>query len=280
MASWKKPLRPRRRDRQSLDWAAKQGKVLIYKYYSSNSSDSTKELLIKISEEFTIRASAPTSFNDPFEFKVRVNLEADEEIARKRFILDNPGKSEMDFTNWWGQLRRPHDWHFEQRTRSGLLQSLGVSCFSSTCKNHLLWSHYAASHTGFCVGFDKSLMQDHADVVGHGAVEYKESSPVFNFFTENPDDFARKAVFHKSSEWEYEEEFRIVFNTPGIKSIPMEAVKEVILGCRASAKMKQYVRTKIDSSHVNYFQMVESLSSYSLEKMAVVKDVWPMTSHF
>ena len=30
----------------------------------------------------------------------------------------------------------------------------GLLCFSKKWENPVLWSHYAASHTGFCLGFD------------------------------------------------------------------------------------------------------------------------------
>src|ERR1700731_4449263 len=33
-------------------------------------------------------------------------------------------------------------------------QSKGLLCFSRNWDNLLLWSHYAASHTGLCLGFD------------------------------------------------------------------------------------------------------------------------------
>jgi hypothetical protein len=38
--------------------------------------------------------------------------------------------------------------------RAQLRKEIGLLCFSRSWDNLLLWSHYAASHTGFCLGFD------------------------------------------------------------------------------------------------------------------------------
>lgn len=96
-------------------------------------------------------------------------------------------------------------------------------------------------------------MELHGDVMASGMVKYKERLPVFCFFIKQSNDLTRKATFYKSSKWEYEEEFRLVFGTKGIKNLPQEAAKEVVLGCRAPIQLRNYVRAGLNVSQIKYF---------------------------
>lgn len=233
-----------------------------------------------ISESHMLRASDPRSFNDPFEFKIAVNFDAADDVARARFKADNPQSSDDEFISWWSNLDKPSDWFANQATRQNLLSNFGVACFTEQCQNHLMWSHYANNHTGFCIGYDEALVIQNPAVVASGRVQYSSESPIHRFFSEPLEELLRKAVFVKSQEWCYECEFRVIFDKQGILSLAADSIKEVILGCRAYPELREYVNNRLELEGIKYWQMQEDYSSYSLSRKLVERNIFTMTSHF
>ncbi|WP_047983547.1 DUF2971 domain-containing protein [Ornithinibacillus californiensis] len=95
-----------------------------------------------------------------------------------------------------------------------------ISCFSEVNNSILMWSHYANSHTGFCVeynfkkeGIDPILTRSLQPVVYS-----KEMFDLSNYLQEasmNKKNFNNLIITYaaiiKSLEWSYEKEWRIVF---------------------------------------------------------------------
>jgi hypothetical protein len=52
-----------------------------------------------------------------------------------------------------------------QTLKEKLADALGLLCFSKTWRNPVLWSHYAASHAGLCLGFH--VPDDHLHLVSY-----------------------------------------------------------------------------------------------------------------
>lgn len=84
---------------------------------------------------------------------------------------------------------------------SKFLNNSAVGCFSESCTNFLMWSHYASGHTGLCLEFELGLepenenicqfpiLYDHPDNGGNiqiflklKKVKYSTSLQVLNFF--------------------------------------------------------------------------------------------------
>ena len=84
------------------------------------------------------------------------------------------------------------------RTRDDLAAKCGILSLSRTCKNVLMWAHYADKHQGACLGFDTTLELQ--------AVKYSAKrrllSPPATFETAN------SLLSTKSKHWCYEEEMR------------------------------------------------------------------------
>lgn len=90
-------------------------------------------------------------------------------------------------------------------SRNEIGQGRGLLCFSRHWHNPVLWSHYADSHKGLCLGFD--LPDGEREIAQ--AVEYVES-PIkllrLDFTTAN------RMLFTKYAHWQYEEEMRVWAN--------------------------------------------------------------------
>ena len=91
-----------------------------------------------------------------------------------------------------------HVIHF--RKTSGLL------CFSRNWDNLLLWSHYGASHTGFCLGFD--VLDDHTG--GYGMdVRYQPNMLSIRGPEDVNEELVNRLLRTKSEIWSYEQEVRL-----------------------------------------------------------------------
>ena len=107
----------------------------------------------------------------------------------------------------------------------------GMVCFSFKWSNPVLWSHYAAKHTGICLGFD--VPDEYARPVMY--VDKRLPFP-----TESNETIALEWTFTKFSGWCYEDECRIVTRLDeeedGNYFEKFEenqmVLREVVLGCK------------------------------------------------
>lgn len=122
--------------------------------------------------------------------------------------------------------RRVHDSH-------------GVVCFTETWRNPVMWSHYGDKHAGVCLGYDVGDELTTPIRYNHRLQRVaKAELPPEEEYT---DFFVDRFLTWKFSDWEYEQERRIVINLAdtveeaGHAFIPTSnrlVLREVILGPR------------------------------------------------
>lgn len=251
---------------------------MIYRFFSALNPIAARDLLTSILTKRTLRPSRIFGFNDPFECKVAIDLDASDDFKRAKFFRDNPQATERDCDHWLENMVSL--WWLEQQTRSTLLQKFGVTCFTEDWNNHLFWSHYASHHGGFCIGFDREVLSEWGAHIAFGNVSYSKVAPVCNAFTESDADLFRKAVFTKADCWDYEQEVRMAFSGFEDRVMPKGAIREVIIGCRAADELRQFGRyASFDG--VQFFQAYEVPREYRLSREPFDrKVVASMTSHF
>ena len=110
--------------------------------------------------------SRPNTFNDPFDCSVNCNFEdlsnTDLIKLHRRYFDLCPDK--VQFSTKYGSTPNSAFRQFMTATikvafehhKNEILFNRGVSCFSETNSEILMWSHYANSHQGFCLEFDTS----------------------------------------------------------------------------------------------------------------------------
>jgi hypothetical protein len=252
---------------------------MLYKFFSCPNAEDVTSRFQQILDNNELWIADPTTFNDPFECKVVLDLAAAEETRRARYFRDNPNANDAEFTRWNDGLD-DSKWYVENSVREGILRSHGITCFTRDWKNELFWAHYGRSHTGFCVGFDEQKLRQWPEVAGAGNVSYLQQAPVFRFFHDDPSEFAAKVMFSKSAYWAYEEEFRLVFHSTGLKKLPEGAIVEITLGCRAPAMLRAEARKRLANSAVKRYQAGEVLADYKLDRTIIEANIFTMTSHF
>jgi len=167
------------------------------------------------------------------------------------------------------------------------------SCFAGNYENLLLWSHYANSHKGICIGFRNCSSTDilgmkfnvedccsdseYSDgVFPVYKVNYSDSGVIeWNLFEDNIKIFI-DAHRIKAKCWEYEEEYRLILAkesfTSKILCFDPRFLVEVYLGCCIDADFKTKVLQVLNENYlskdidVKVYQMIRSKKRFALEK--------------
>lgn len=105
-------------------------------------------------------------------------------------------------------------------------QRYKVCSLSADFQSHLLWSHYAGGFDGLAIEVE---LPDHHQDIRH--VDYRG---VFAFLdidnVVNEDEAARRILFSKYQEWQYEEEIRVLSSEPFFEL--QSPIRRVITGHR------------------------------------------------
>ena len=177
----------------------------MYKYTSS-----TRALEILMNNKIYFAKSL--EFNDPFDGQITLDIDTPEKriifienLERKHRIII-PIKEKQEFINnssGADELARAivNKWQEANST--------GICCLTNTCQSLPMWAHYANNHTGCCLVFDFSkysnqkLLKDNFPFYWIKKIEYQTDLPKYNM--SDMCDY-----FHKSREWEYENEWRAI----------------------------------------------------------------------
>lgn len=94
-----------------------------------------------------------------------------------------------------------------------ILDSIKVGCLITNYDNTLMWSHYADKHKGMCVEYDISNIIDKEDYVirkiNYDMKAIVDENSIDNIFDIN---LLLDLFCIKSKEWEYEDEYRILYH--------------------------------------------------------------------
>lgn len=233
--------------------------LYIYKYrkFEKNSLNALKENKIWFSQG--------VKFNDPFDCSVNVPVNLMSKGSLKEFIYKNTTNSSMF------EIAKNNHYILEEVINKQmedsqlLIDTLGVQshelapvfnivaatllrsfvcCFSTTSTNPLLWSHYADSHTGFCIRFKKEILLRDLSISEFGNVIYNNEPVNIMKGTYDGSNLAKNIIFSKSEAWAYEKEYRFIHNDLAISETDFyrvctysdEAIDCIILGFSADTE--------------------------------------------
>lgn len=163
--------------------------------------------------DHTIYLSQPQSFNDPWDCKPCLDLDAlDNPMIRdahiEYFMLRTPHLTREAFAI--EMQRKPTLLRcIVEQSSDGLCRTINdeyrIYCLTSKDDNALMWAHYADKHTGICLQFDARTFP----IDSAYKVAYQLNLPKSSLI-ENDDEQTIQALFTKSDEWGYEDEFRLL----------------------------------------------------------------------
>lgn len=178
----------------------------VYKYRANTATDDNKVRRdIKTLLSHQLYAASFDSLNDPFE--TSAELPPDDKPGNEWVI----GIKQMAYSAGVYSLIKP-------------LDNETFPC------SELMWAHYADSHKGFCIEYDLDILCQHYgdgfNVISELNVQYQANRP--DISPDGDIDDALHSIFGiKSKAWEYENEYRIVFGSAGLKPVPKNAVKAI-----------------------------------------------------
>lgn len=205
-----------------------QNHVAYYQYQPIENPHCDRMSLL---ERDKIWMSDPEKFNDPLDLRlpikdfmhrspfheterlrsaVKVLTEENTELARFWFY-DEPL---IEAINGWAIHGDHHENIIAQAKRR--FNQFGVACFTDTCSNSLMWSHYASQHKGFCVEYaarpiDMALASENlAFYTCH--VQYVTTLPeiCISEVLFSPHQVMKRMLATKMVEWAYEREWRLI----------------------------------------------------------------------
>lgn len=157
---------------------------------------------------------------------------------------------------------------------SRMREGVRICCFSATVQSAAMWSHYASAHSGLCIEYDfNALPSNHPLRYAVCPVVYVEALfDAGKYFAQAQvgqfnNLWLTLACLHKSAEWSYEQEWRIVLPL-GPGQPPREwvtlPIKAVHLGARAPMSTAEVVRRVTRSVRVPLLETSLSKASFIL----------------
>jgi hypothetical protein len=239
----------------------------LYKYCSWK-----KKHHREILAEQVIYFASSRKFNDPFDCRVnlrydRLSIDDIQNLRRRLLRAEYPHYSAIDIEILLRDCLSDNPFSDNSYSDRAFLQmekykeeNAGMFCLTEDCLNLLMWSHYADSHCGFCIGFDVETMDDYFESLAQNKVlieicpvEYHDKYPVINPIQLSDEEWVKKQLTIKSSQWAHEKEYRciLVGETNRPFNIPKEAFREVVLGCQMKDKERVEILETISKSNID-----------------------------
>lgn len=136
----------------------------------------------------------------------------------------------------------------------------GISCFSLTCDEILLWSHYANNHKGICIEIDTDL--DRSESVSWDVIKYRRNIPWIKKKNSRSRS-AKEILSTKIFKWDYEQEIR-AFCEGKHQKHKVGRITKVILGVRSDDALKALV-----SEFAKEIPVVEATLDFDTNKIEV-----------
>lgn len=231
--------------------------MIIYKYMPFS------EERLKAMRENQLWMSLPETFNDPFDcdHPIKTDMSHEDSLDVIAKIGSRDVGELLEHTELTKTLIKNHVADYFR----GKLRNVGVCCFSRCWNSVAMWSHYADSHRGICLGYDAGDL----DGYEFEPVVYQDYPPnihakdiAFNFNTA-----VSQYVFTKKLEWDREEEMRLVrlLGGKGLVNSPM-SLDSVIFGLRTSLENEAKIKVMLKNRGVSFFKINKKEGTFELKK--------------
>lgn len=148
--------------------------------------------------------------------------------------------------------------------------NIGIYSLAPNYTNELLWAHYAYNSQGFCVEYNLDILKEKyltQKTVNEILVKYEEKIPILNIEdVYNKDKFLQKLFATKSSAWKYEEEYRLIFDTTGVKRYHPSALTAIYFGKNMDKSRKQTLIKELSDKDMDFYDIENKHLSYKLER--------------
>jgi hypothetical protein len=213
---------------------------------------------------------SPTSFNDPFDCALRIELDdlSDDavEAVIKSMIADESLDEKKMASLSTGTAKQIIKESLLTEIENAIKELRGVCCFSEVVEHPLMWGHYSNGHRGFCLEFDTS--KDPLFEKAH-KVKYPKTIPRLdaNNIAQSNFTSVMDLVLTKQEDWAYEREWRVLHNEGNhLHGVDRAALTRVYFGARMPEVQKAMIASLLQNTDTKLCQMQIDKSSYKLVK--------------
>ncbi|WUR16022.1 DUF2971 domain-containing protein [[Empedobacter] haloabium] len=242
----------------------------IYKYFSFTSQN------LENLKNQAIYFSSPKNFNDPYDCSVSptIDVPSDEDVegVRKQYLMEIPPGSPAH-----KQMLCATTEHLRQIFVKSAADTVaakikdfserrGVSCFSESCNDLLMWAHYGGNYKGFCLEFESAYFAKLHKVNYSSTMPTFDPIPILRGEME-ANDFM--SVFSsKSPSWAYEKEWRALHANVGtLYSYPPQVLTGVYFGPEITKAALEIICLILQGQNetVKFWRGVKSTSEFKVE---------------
>ena len=249
----------------------------LYKYYSEN------PLNLDAIKKHEMWYSAPCNFNDAFDCDISINEKALFECFLKEASQER--RIRQGSSGWMNLKGVVHKQiHNLQEEFEETKRTTGISCLSESDSSLLMWAHYANNHKGMCVEYELLKISNQLKFTPVPVIYTNDRVTLSSLESENLDRDTMKifveSITTKSSEWNYEKEWRIIRDeaacgtrwNKAAKGALLEMIRptSITLGCRAEGDFEKSVRGYCEKEKVTLYKMEKNKDKYQLDKKVVV----------
>jgi hypothetical protein len=224
-------------------------------------------------------ASKPEAFNDPFD----CDLEASKGIAEAD-VLAAFRATYGAKAKWPADIVKYHDKIFDQHGKfvpaerqriddeiKAFIQEnrdSGVVCLAEANDIILMWAHYAASHTGICIEFERTPKSALGDAELCEPVKYDSKYPVIDLgkmLLHRDGQTQNLMMRYKADCWAYEKEWRIIADKGNINCSLPGKITKVILGISIKPEFLAKVKDLCDKKGIPLAQAKKGSMEFKIE---------------
>lgn len=228
--------------------------ALLY-HYQPVVGDEYEERLRRMLLNQEIYCPSAAQFNDPWDCCPNFDVDdfhefarGSEGIASLTAICNSPDIDQNTFTRLLQDdplFRAKFIFKLGAHVKKNADERWRLYCLSPSPLISLMWSHYACGHTGICLEFDTANLYPRAI----NKVSYSRVLPKHRLRGAS-DTWPRELFLTKSTDWSYEDEYRLMARTQayvslngtalpiarnGLLELPLGALRSIIIGCRGNS---------------------------------------------
>lgn len=149
----------------------------------------------------------------------------------------------------------------------------GIFSLSEKSECHLMWSHYAKNHTGFCIGYSVDLEKiSNLHQVKYNSSPIVKASDIYDMTKENKAAMIRvdeAVLLRKASAWSYEQEYRLIGEV-GLQDSPFD-IAEIIFGLRTPPEVIHSIARSLNGRDPapDFYIMQQRPKSFEIFKASI-----------
>ena len=227
----------------------------LYKYLKLEKYGNLHEHTLKILTERKIWYPRPERFNDPFD----CDLWLDDSVTFEEYLVlaeiegRRKGKTKVEIDKKIASIvsrGQTVPTEYRNNVKAGVeefhrsTREYGVLVLSSICDSIPMWAHYADTHKGICIEFERHDDNVLGDYRITRPIRYEKDYPVISYLdiVRNPNgSTSRRTLTTKSAQWKYENEWRALITTGDMKFALPGEISAVIFGIRTEDEHKREI---------------------------------------